>query len=560
MNFFRNNAKRKKSERSVFLKKYIKFRNSIYGRVVLIITLLAVVLFLSFGIIFRSVTENNMRAVIEQTGNNIGFLVEGALYHAMLQNDKRSLQNTLDIINNMSGIDEVNMYDSENELAYSSFSDDTKGHSNPNCLSCHSDFASMFPKKEKAYKIIDVNSECNMNNPGNTTRHLLIRSPILNRKSCYESSCHAHQATDEVLGSFLIKMPLGDLDGTLSKSTANFFLLAILTTGLLVVFLVLFTRRNIQAPLHDIIRASVAVANGDTRTRLEIKPGQPDDIRMVSKALNHMLDNLQAANNELQNWSQQLEYKVQKKSEELGAAQNELIHIERIASLGKLSLSVAHEINNPLSGILVYTKLIIKQISNQEIEPSRKETILKNLKLIETETKRCGDIVRGLLDFSKSDQKDFEAVHLHDILRKTYDLMTHPMKIANINFLAGFDAASDLIYCSPNQIKQACVAILVNASEAVSENGEVIVRTKNPDINHICIEIIDNGIGIPPENISHVFEPFFSTKQNVSGIGLGLAIVHGIVQNHKGKIDLKSEQGKGTTFSITFPLVKNEGE
>jgi len=273
-----------------------------------------------------------------------------------------------------------------------------------------------------------------------------------------------------------------------------------------------------------------------------------------------MLDNLQAANNELQNWSQQLEYKVQKKSEELGAAQNELIHIERIASLGKLSLSVAHEINNPLSGILVYTKLIIKQISNQEIEPSRKETILKNLKLIETETKRCGDIVRGLLDFSKSDQKDFEAVHLHEILRKTYDLMTHPMKIANINFLAGFDAASDLIYCSPNQIKQACVAILVNASEAVSENGEVIIRTKNPDINHICIEMIDNGIGIPPENISHIFEPFFSTKQNTSGIGLGLAIVHGIVQNHKGKIDLKSEQGKGTTFSITFPLVKNEGE
>ena len=559
MALFKNSTSTNKRGRSI-RSKYVKFRHSIYGRVVLIITLLAVFLFLSFGIIFRTVTENNMRAVINQTGNNIGFLVEGALYNAMLLNDKSSLQNTLDIINRMSGIDEVNMYDSENELVYSSFSDDAPGHSNPNCLSCHSDFATMFPRKEKAYRIIGIHSECNMNNPGNTTRHLVIRSPIMNRASCYQSSCHAHKPTDDVLGSFLIKMPLGNLDDALQKSTTNFFLLATLTTGFLVIFLILFTRKNIQLPLHDIIKASVAVANGDTSTRLEIRPGQLDDMRMVSKALNHMLDNLQAANNELQNWSQQLEYKVQKKSEELGAAQNELIHIERIASLGKLSLSVAHEINNPLSGILVYAKLVYKQINNQDIDPLKKENILKYLRMIETETKRCGDIVKGLLDFSKSDQKDFEAVHIHDVLNKTYELMIHPMKIANINFLTDFSAKSDLVFCNPNQIKQACVAILVNASEAVTENGEVIFRTTNMDADHICIEISDNGVGIAPENISHVFEPFFSTKQSTSGIGLGLSIVHGIVQNHKGKIDLKSESGKGTTFIITFPLIKNKGE
>jgi two-component system NtrC family sensor kinase len=94
----------------------------------------------------------------------------------------------------------------------------------------------------------------------------------------------------------------------------------------------------------------------------------------------------------------------------------------------------------------------------------------------------------------------------------------------------------------------------------VTENGEVIFRTQNTDDNHVCIEITDNGVGIAAETISHVFEPFFSTKQSTSGIGLGLAIVHGIVQNHKGKIELKSELGKGTTFSITFPLIINKGE
>jgi two-component system NtrC family sensor kinase len=301
----------------------------------------------------------------------------------------------------------------------------------------------------------------------------------------------------------------------------------------------------------------MAVANGDTSTRLEILPNQLEDMKMVSQAFNEMLDNLQAATNELENWSQQLEYKVQKKSEELSAAQNEMIHIERLASLGKLSSSVAHEINNPLSGILIYTKLIYKQLNNPDLYASKRDSMLKHLKLIESEAKRCGDIVKGLLEFSKKDQEDFEPRHLHEILKETYELMTHPIKIANINFYIDLTAASDLIYCSPNQIKQACVAMLVNASEAMHENGEIIIRTLNPNEETVRFEIVDNGIGISEDDIPHIFEPFFSTKQKASGIGLGLAIVHGIIQSHNGKIQVRSEAGHGTTFSITLPLIKN---
>lgn len=556
MAWFKNNSITTNTG-SAILRKYVKFRSSIYGRVVFIITALSIFLFVSFGIIFRSVNEKYMKTVINETGNNIGVLVEGALYRSMLENDKSSLQNTLEIINTMSGIEEVTMYDNKNNLVYSSFKD-TAGHSNPNCSSCHPNLDSMFPRKIKSYKIIDAGTACKMYHNEDNARHLLIKSPILNRPSCYQSSCHAHQASEQLLGSLIIKIPLVDLDTALQKSTTDFLLLATLMTVLLVSFLIIFTMKKIKNPLNAIINASVAVANGDKSTRLIIKPNQLDDMRMVSVALNDMLDNLQAANNELQNWSQQLEYKVQKKSEELGAAQNELIHIERIASLGKLSLSVAHEINNPLSGILVYAKLVSKQLVNQEIDPARKESMLKHLRLIENETKRCGDIVKGLLDFSKKDQNDFEIKHLHDILKKTYDLMMHPMKIANINFLTSFNAGSDMIFCSPNQIKQACVAILVNASEAVTEHGEIVIRTENPDPDHISLMISDNGLGIAAQDIPHIFEPFFSTKQNASGIGLGLAIVHGIVQSHKGKVGVKSEPGKGTTVIITLPLVKED--
>ncbi|MEI6575839.1 MAG: ATP-binding protein [Bacteroidota bacterium] len=498
-----------------------------------------------------------MKSVIHQSGSNIGYLVEGALYQSMLQNDKMTLQNTLDIINTLSGIDEVNLYDKDDNLAYSSFLNDSSSHSDPNCTDCHRNMGTMFPKAVKSYKILPANSECSMNQNDGAHRHLLLKSPIINQKSCYESSCHYHPKSDVILGSLIIKIPLENLDATLNQSALDFFLLATFTTILLVSFLIIFTTRKIKTPLNAIIKASEAVARGDKTTRLEIGPNQLADMRMVSAAFNDMLDSLHAATSELQNWSQQLEYKVQKKSEELGAVQKELINIERIASLGKLSLSVAHEINNPLSGILIYTKLISKQLAKQELEPVKKESILKNLTLIENETKRCGDIVKGLLDFSRKDQNDFEQKHLHSILKDTYDLMMHPIKIANISFVCDLSATEDMIYCSPNQIKQACVAILVNASEALIENGEIIMRTTNPDADQIRIDIIDNGIGIEEEDIHSIFQPFFSTKQLSSGIGLGLSIVHGIVQSHNAKIDVKSSPGKGTTMSITIPLVKN---
>jgi two-component system NtrC family sensor kinase len=540
-----------------FIKKYVKFRSTIYGRVVYIITLTSIILFVLFGVLFRSVYEQYLNTVIRQNGNNIGSIVEGSLYQSMLENDKSALQSTLDVINTMSGIDDVNMYDQRDSLAYTSFSPGTTTHSNPDCRSCHENISTMFPRKEKSYRIINTRSECSMNDNDNSHRHLLIRSPILNEKSCYTSSCHAHPETDEVLGSLIIKIPLMDLDNAVKKSSTEFYLLATFITMLLLTILIFFTRKKIKNPLSDIIRASVAVSNGNKSTRLEIKPNQLDDMRMVSQAFNDMLDNIQSATEELQNWSQQLEYKVQKKSEELGAAQNELIHIERIASLGKLSSSVAHEINNPLSGILIYTKLIHKQLSNPELYAAKKDSILRHLTLIENETKRCGDIVKGLLDFSRKDQEDFESKHLHEVLQETYELMTHPITIANISFLKDFSAKSDLFFGSPNQIKQACVAIIVNASEAVQENGEIIFSTKNPDADSIRIEISDNGIGIPGDDIPHIFEPFFSTKHDTSGIGLGLAIVHGIVKSHNGKLEVKSDIGKGTTISITLPIIRN---
>lgn len=537
--------------------KYFRFRSSIYARVVYIIAILSVFLFVSFGLIFNSVYDQYLNTVIREKGDNIGSIIEGSLYHSMLKNDKSELQSTLDIINTMPGIDEVNMYDYQDSMVYSSYISDSLTHGNPNCVSCHSNFDEMFPAKEKSYRIIDFKSACSMNKSDKGHRQLLVRTPILNERSCYVSSCHAHNQNDEVLGSLIIKVPLVDLDTAVSKSSTEFFILASIITLFLFSLLIFFTQNKIKKPINAIITASEAISQGDKTRRLEIKPYLLDDMRMVSLAFNNMLDNLDAANKELENWSLQLEYKVQKKSEELTEIQNELIHIERITSLGKLSSSVAHEINNPLMGILTYTKLITKQLGKIEIQSEKKDPMMKYLNVIESETKRCGNIVKGLLDFSRKDQENFTNQHIHKILKDVYTLIAHQMHIANIHFYTEFAASSDMVHCNDNQIKQVCVALLVNAQEAITQNGEILIKTSNPDEEHIKLEIIDNGVGIAEGDISRIFQPFYSAKQKVSGIGLGLAIVHGIIQSHKGKIEVSSEPGKGTIMSIILNLVKN---
>ena len=518
------------------------------------ITTLSLFFFVSFGIIFRQVSERHLNEISNQSGDNIGSIVEGALYHAMLTNDWSALENTIDVINTLPGIEDVNLYDKLENLVYSSFPEGVGGHSNPNCKDCHTDIGSMFPGDEQSFRIISLDSECEMTQKDNDYRLLMIHSPIPNQPSCHTAACHAHNASDPVLGSFVIRIPMDDLDTAISESSRDFFILAAISTLLLITFLIFFTRRTINRPLNEIIKATEAVSRGDRSKRMKLSPSLPQDVQLVSETFNKMLDNLQAATEELQDWSQHLEDKVQKKSEELTEIQKELIHVERMASLGKLSSSVAHEINNPLSGVLTYTKLVHKQLKDPEFNTKDKEPILKYLRVIEEETKRCGDIVKGLLDFSRKDQLEFTDSHLHKLLHDAYQLMEHQMRIANITFREDLVAEKDLVKCSENQIKQAVIALLLNANEAVLENGEILIRTSNPDPAHVRLEIIDNGSGIAPRDIPHVFEPFFSAKEKVSGIGMGLAIVHGIVQSHHGKVEVQSEPGVGTTLSILLPL------
>jgi two-component system NtrC family sensor kinase len=228
-----------------------------------------------------------------------------------------------------------------------------------------------------------------------------------------------------------------------------------------------------------------------------------------------------------------------------------------MASLGTLAAVVAHEINNPLSGVLTYTKLVHKMMGGEGPQLKNIESIRTYLKTMEAEIARCGDIVGNLLEFSRKSGTATEEADLNGIVERTLLLIGHKLKLQEIRLEKALSPEVPPVTCDADQIEQALLAIFMNAVDAMPGGGELKVATRlaaktDGDERWVEIEITDSGIGIPQEVISRLFDPFFTTKSDKESVGLGLSVVHGIVKSHHGEIDVRSQPGN-TTFVITLP-------
>jgi len=238
---------------------------------------------------------------------------------------------------------------------------------------------------------------------------------------------------------------------------------------------------------------------------------------------------------------------------ELQHTQSSLAMSEKMASLGKLSAMVAHEINNPLAGILSYARLTGRYLEKEENCAEHIDTLRENLTLIADEAKRCGNIVKNLLQFARQSVGDVGLVHVNEIISVSTRIIEHSARMKKIELKSMFDQGDDEVQCDAGAIQQIMVALIVNAIEASDEGSEITVTTNCAESDHISLGITDNGCGIPEENLQQIFEPFFSTKESNKSLGLGLAAVYGIVRRHGGEIKVDSKQGKGTTFTIRLP-------
>jgi two-component system, NtrC family, sensor kinase len=246
---------------------------------------------------------------------------------------------------------------------------------------------------------------------------------------------------------------------------------------------------------------------------------------------------------------------VEQKTHELKRAHDHVLHVEKMASIGKMAAIVAHEINNPLSGILTYAKLLRKWLDRGQTEGEKHDEAMQCLELIAGESRRCGELVKNLLTFSRTAPMNVEPADLNAVIERCVRLVQHQLELTGIQLQN--DLAVDLprVLCDPAQIEQVVLALLMNAIDAMPRGGNLWLSTKllKPG-QQVEIQVRDDGMGIPPEILPQIFEPFLTTKESGHGVGLGLAISRGIMERHNGRIEVRSEPGKGSTFILTLPL------
>jgi len=235
---------------------------------------------------------------------------------------------------------------------------------------------------------------------------------------------------------------------------------------------------------------------------------------------------------------------------ELQETQEGLIQAEKLTSLGQLAASIAHEVNNPLSGVLVYTQLLTKKIINDNFS---KESALGYLGKMEQELTRSTKLVRNLLDFARQSPPDLRETDVNEVIKRAMDLVAHSAHIKQIEITRLFDPSLPRIMADAEQLQQVAVNMILNAVQAMPGGGTLTLKT-SAENQQIKAEFKDTGCGISQENMHKLFTPFFTTKKEVKGVGLGLAVSYGIVQRHHGKISVKSKEGEGTTFTILLPL------
>ncbi len=236
-------------------------------------------------------------------------------------------------------------------------------------------------------------------------------------------------------------------------------------------------------------------------------------------------------------------------------SQQELIQAEKLTSLGQMAAAIAHELNNPMAGVLVYIKLLLKKVTENT---AKREDFLNLLPKMESEITRCSRIIRNLLDFARQTEPMLREVNVNEVVEKALSLVAHQAQLQHIEVQKELDPSLPLITADFDQLQQACTNLILNAVQAMPQGGRLTLRTTLAN-GRIRIDVQDTGCGIPKENLLKLFTPFFTTKEKGKGVGLGLAVVHGIVERHRGKIEVQSEVGKGTTFTI-YLEAPGEGE
>ena len=497
-------------------------------KLMLSITVIVIIVAAVSGLVNVKTEERQLLNTMTLGADQLSKGITSATWHAMLDDHREAAYEVMRTIALKQGIDRIRMFNRAGQVMFSTNAED--GGS-------------------PALTQLDLSSRVHIR-PG----RMEMLTPIYNERSCSQAECHAHPASVKVLGVLDLALNLESVDQEVASMKFRVLLVTGIEITLISLFIIYFTRRFLDRPIEKLIDGFKAVSQMELDQPLDIVDSS-EELDELARTFDVMRDRLRTALAEINQFTQNLETKVEERTLQLKAAQKKLLHNDRLASLGQLSASVAHEINNPISGVLNLSMLLQRMLKDDGVPPARIEEFRKYLSQVTNETARVGRIVSDLLAFSRRSKPQRVAADLNKIVKMTLSLTQHKMKLSNVALEANLCDDLPAAQCDASQIQQVVLNLLLNAAEATHTKAErrVVVSTA-AGAGEVVLTVSDNGEGILPENLAKIFDPFFTTKSEGKGVGLGLAVSYGIIQAHGGDIEVKSKVGEGTTFAVTLPL------
>jgi len=360
----------------------------------------------------------------------------------------------------------------------------------------------------------------------------------------------AYETIKDINGNIIGMLYVGMLEAPYmdmkNRVVLTFLGIALLCVTLLTV-IACITSTSIVNPLKALLHATQRIAQGDLGHRLQMT--SQDEIGRLGRSFNRMTEELQKATERYRALMSTLEDKVKEKTEELRQAQDQLVQSEKLTSLGKFAAGIAHEVNNPLTSILINSHLVAEQLEQDD-------RLQEHLKLIVDETARCGTIVKGLLDFSRQTPPQKVRTDINEVAERTLLLLKSQIILQKVEVETRLEKGLPELQIDVNQMQQVFANLILNALDAMPGGGSLTFRTRRlADAERVEVSITDTGRGISKEHLGKIFDPFFTTK-GTAGTGLGLSVSYGIVRRHGGTIKVSSEEGKGTNMIIRLPVEK----
>jgi two-component system NtrC family sensor kinase len=486
--------------------------------------------------IFADASKNTLR---------LADTVRRSTRNAMLHSRREDVHRMIAEIGQQEGIEHIRILNKQGVIIYSAAEEEIErivDRKAEGCYQCHD--------SAEPLQRLDISQRTRVFESPSGHRTLGAIEVVYNEPACWTADCHAHPESHRLLGVLDIGVSLKDADLRASRAASHVLLVGVLSTLVICASVALFIDGAVIRRVRRLVECTGRVASGDLQVTIDGTRG--DELGDLGRSFNTMTADLRAARMELNNWTQKLEQEVESKTHELELAQVHIVRSEKLSSVGQLAAGVAHELNNPLTGILTFAHLVSKRLP--EDSPSRAD-----LRVIIEQTQRCADIIRQLLDFSRESHAEMRPHDLHAVIDQAVALIEHQTLYHDIDIVREYERELPLVVMDAGQMQQVFVNLLINAGEAMPSGGRLTIVTSRLDgpargeVERIQAVVRDTGIGIPKESLASVFDPFFTSKEVGQGIGLGLAVSYGIVEQHDGTIEVESEPGRGTAFTITLP-------